>query len=347
MTDTLFRAALEKRNDGRPPVWFMRQAGRYHSHYQALRKQHGFIELCKRPELACEVTMGPIDEFDFDAAILFSDLLFPLEAMGMGLDYVPGPKLDWHLRSLDDLKRLQGGTQNLDQLAFQGEAVTKIRAALPDSKGLLGFVGGPLTLFFYAVNGSHQGDLSDSRAGLTDGRFDGFMEALTDLVVENMILQARAGADVVAVFDTCGGEVDVDVYRERAVPALARILNAYHAACPDVPVVYYSRGTGSEYWDCLVDLPIGCLGVDWRSPLPEVVTAYGDRWAIQGNADPDWLLLPRAELEAKLVPYFEGMLALPAEARRGWVCGLGHGVTPKVPEENVHAFIRLQREMFA
>ena len=87
--------------------------------------------------------------------------------------------------------------------------------------------------------------------------------------------------------------------------------------------------------------------LDWHLRLPEGVTAYGDRWAIQGNADPDWLLLPRAELEAKLVPYFEGMLALPAEARRGWVCGLGHGVTPKVPEENVHAFIRLQREMFA
>jgi uroporphyrinogen decarboxylase len=172
-------------------------------------------------------------------------------------------------------------------------------------------------------------------------------EALTDLLAQNMILQARAGADCVAVFDTCGGEVSVEEYKAHAVPALERVLAIYTAACPDVPVVYYSRGTGPDYWQALTDLPIRCLGVDWRHSIPDVLMTWGDRWAIQGNADPDWLLLPAAELEAKLRPYFESVLALPAEARQGWVCGLGHGVTPKVPEENVHLFIRLQKELFA
>src|SRR5258707_6516073 len=101
--ETLLGAALARRNAGRPPVWFMRQAGRYHRHYQALRARHEFIELCKNPQLATEVTMGPIEDFDFDAAILFSDLLFPLEAMGMGLEYAPGPRLGWHLRTLSDV----------------------------------------------------------------------------------------------------------------------------------------------------------------------------------------------------------------------------------------------------
>src|SRR5580698_2621951 len=109
MSDTLLQHALARRNTRRPPVWFMRQAGRYHSHYQKLRAQHEFIELCKNPELAVEVTMGPIEDFGFDAAILFSDLLFPLEAMGMGLRYAPGPMLDWHLREISDLARLRGG----------------------------------------------------------------------------------------------------------------------------------------------------------------------------------------------------------------------------------------------
>ncbi|MGC2463526.1 MAG: uroporphyrinogen decarboxylase family protein, partial [Steroidobacteraceae bacterium] len=106
MIESLLQQALARRNAGRPPVWFMRQAGRYHRHYQRLRARHDFMDLCKRPELAVEVTLGPIEDFGFDAAILFSDLLFPLEAMGMGLRYEPGPKLDWHLRSTADLARL-------------------------------------------------------------------------------------------------------------------------------------------------------------------------------------------------------------------------------------------------
>ena len=106
MSLNLFQAALARENDGRPPVWFMRQAGRYHAHYQALRKEHSFIDLCKKPEVACEATMGPIRDFDFDAAILFSDLLFPLEVLGMGLRYAEGPQLDWQLQTPADLKRL-------------------------------------------------------------------------------------------------------------------------------------------------------------------------------------------------------------------------------------------------
>ena len=129
------------------------------------------MELCKRPELACEVTLGPLQDFDFDAAILFSDLLFPLEAMGMGLKYEVGPQLDWHFRSLEDQKRFYREKDALETLQFQKEALERIRTKLPEDKGLLGFVGAPWTLFCYAVEGSHQKELSSAQAGLHDGRW--------------------------------------------------------------------------------------------------------------------------------------------------------------------------------
>src|SRR5580692_9331755 len=121
----------------------MRQAGRYHRHYQRLRARHDFIDLCKRPELAAEVTLGPIDDFGFDAAILFSDLLFPLEAMGMGLRYAPGPQLGWQLRGTSDLARLHAATIGLPQLEFQAEAIVRLKPRLPSGCALIGFVGGP------------------------------------------------------------------------------------------------------------------------------------------------------------------------------------------------------------
>jgi len=152
---TALGRALARDNGGRPPVWFMRQAGRYHQHYQRLRARHEFIELCKNPELATAVTLGPIEDFGFDAAILFSDLLFPLEALGMGLSYAPAPALSWHLRSVADLARLHTGEQLVQQLQFQGEALQLIRRRLPPECGLIGFVGAPFTLYAYAVAGSH------------------------------------------------------------------------------------------------------------------------------------------------------------------------------------------------
>ncbi len=343
----LFELALNRKNENRPPVWFMRQAGRYHAHYQALRQKYSFIDLCKIPEVACEATMGPIRDFDFDAAILFSDLLFPLEVMGMGLKYEEGPKLDWHLRHVRDLDKLKGGAALVDGLMFQAEAMRLIRRQLAPEKGLLGFVGGPLTLFCYAVEGSHQGALDSARAGLKDGRFEGFFEALKDLLVENMRIQAEAGASTIAVLDTCAGEFASDDYVAYVQKALRPVVESFRAQVPGTPVVYYSKGTSWNHWDALTDLPFAGLGVDWRTDLAEVLSRYGSRWAIQGNVDPHWLFLESGELEGRLRRVFESVLRLPAESRRGWICGLGHGVLPKTPEANVRLFLKLQKEMFS
>ena len=343
----LFETTLVRKNSSRPPVWFMRQAGRYHSHYQELRKKYSFVELCKLPEVACEATMGPIQDFDFDAAILFSDLLFPLEVMGMGLKYEEGPKLDWHLKQLSDLPKLQGGKQLAQGLSFQAEAMRLIRKRLAPEKGLLGFVGGPLTLFCYAVEGSHQGNLDSARTGLKDGRFEGFFEKLKDLLVENMRIQAEAGASTIAVLDTCAGEFSSSEYQHYAQVALRSVLESFQAEVPGTPIVYYTKGTSWEHWSSLEGLPISGLGIDWRTDISEVLSKYSDRWAIQGNVDPHWLFLEPAELEARLRKVFESVLRLPAEKRMGWICGLGHGVLPKTPEFNVRLFLKIQKEMFS
>lgn len=344
----LFQKAIMKQNTDRPPIWLMRQAGRYHSHYQDLKKKHTFMELCKIPEVACETTLGPIRDFDFDAAILFSDLLFPLEVMGMGLDYVPGPKLGWHLKSKQDVTRLRGGASLGSQLDYQAQAMKLIRAELSPTKGLIGFVGGPLTLFFYAVQGSHQGELDDARKGMKDGRFEGFFEKLVDLLAHNMALQARAGADTIAMLDTCAGEVDLDIYSEVVKPSLAAVMERFQRLCPETPITYYSKGTSPEYWSALNDLPISCLGVDWSYNLAQVLDRFSERFAIQGNVDPSWLLeLGSEELERRLRQIWGEVKSLPQEKRRGWICGLGHGVLQHTPEENVRSFVRLSREIFS
>jgi len=343
----LFQKTVQRENQGRPPVWFMRQAGRYHSHYQELRKRNSFIDLCKIPEVACEATLGPIRDFDFDAAILFSDLLFPLEVMGMGLRYDEGPKLDWHLRELSDLKKLSSGKHLAEGLLFQARALELIRKALPSEKGLLGFVGGPLTLYCYAVEGSHQGDLDSARLGIQDGRFQGFFEMLCELLVENMVLQAQAGADVVAVLDTCAGEFDFGTYEKNIVPDLAIVLKKFKERCPQTPVVYYSKGTGPDHWKSLKGLPISCMGLDWRHDISQVLSDWNEQWAIQGNIDPHWLFLEPKELEARLRSVFAKVQQLPQSFRRGWICGLGHGVLPKTPEANVKLFLKLQKEIFS
>ena len=345
MTETALTAALNRRNDGRPPVWMMRQAGRYHSHYQLLKRYNDFINLCRNPELAAETAMGPIHDFNFDAAILFSDLLFPLEAMGMGLKYDPGPKLDFHLRTLADVQRLTGGAERATHLQFQADAVRLTRARLRRDKGLIGFVGGPFTLYVYAAAGSHE-RAQEALPGIQNGIYAAFNGKLLDLLAHNMALQSRAGAECVALFDTAAGEIDAATYQQQVVPVLADVLARFRRLDPATPVIYYSRGTGPAYWDALKDLPFQCLGIDWRHDLADVLQRYGDRWAIQGNVDPEWLHLPLAELERRLQEYFGKIRALPPQLRRGWICGLGHGVLQKTPEANVRRFVSLQREIF-
>jgi uroporphyrinogen decarboxylase len=181
---------------------------------------------------------------------------------------------------------------------------------------------------------------------LNDGRFEGFCEKLIPLLAENMALQSRAGADVVAMLDTCAGELAPDEYRRIVLPMIKATLERFKAKCPEASVLYYSKGTSPKHWETLEGLPIQGIGIDWNHNLADVLKKFGERWAVQGNVDPHWLFLEPAELESRIRKVFSEVKSLDPQYRQGWICGLGHGVLPKTPESNVKLFLKIQKEMF-
>lgn len=319
----------------------MRQAGRYHAHYQALRARHSFMELCRIPELASEVAFGPVDDFDFDVAILFSDLLFPLQALGLGLEYRDsGPALEPKL-DRSQLRKLRSLEDALPHLEFQREAMKLTRERIPQNKSVIGFVGGPWTLFVYAVEGSHKGNLIDVKTD-TD-LFRAFSDRLVPLLTENIRLQLDGGAETVMIFDTAAGELAPDWYHRFVVGDLARLFEAFPGK-----IGYYARGTQPAH---LRDPRFGSgslagIGVDWRWDIREAFTLGREIGFVQGNFDQSLLFLETKEFQKQLRVYLQPLTDLSPEARRGWICGLGHGVLPRTPEENVRTFVRTVREVF-
>ncbi len=316
------------------PVWFMRQAGRYHTHYQNMKKNNDFMSLCKSPKLARDVTMGPIEEFHFDAAILFSDLLFPLEQMNMGLKYAPGPQLDWTLEHTKQLKELIPQTQASDFYGFQGQACQLLKHDLSSEKTLLGFVGAPWTLYTYAAEGGHSGNLTTAKKGFYDGRWRGFCEILIPNLIEEMSIQARGGADGMCLFDTAAGELDYSDYTQQVLPILREVAKEFKSHHPNVPIIYYSKHTHLPYLQAIECANIDVLGIDWRMDLPLALNTLGKDYYIQGNLDPSHLHLPWTVLEEKLQNWWRNMEQVNISLDR-WIAGLGHGVLQKTPEENV------------
>jgi uroporphyrinogen decarboxylase len=330
----------------RPPVWFMRQAGRYHQHYQKIRQTNSFLDICKTPALATEVAMGPIDAFDFDVAILFSDILFPIEAMGVSLDFAPGPKLGCLLQTIDDLKNYRPVADYADFIGFQAKAVEKTRQALPDNKSLLGFIGGPLTIYTFAVEGTaKKDDFTMSLLGFKDGRFDAFMEHLIPMLLTNMQLQADFGADVVAIFDSCAGLIDFPTYHTHYLPLLCYLIKAFKATHPHTPVIYYGKGIGETHWEVLPFDDISILGVDHGQNLCHTLNNWSDKVIIQGNFPPPDMALPPQQFQQKLSEFLEDALALADDIKQKWVCGLGHGITPQAREENVKTFVQAIQQL--
>lgn len=342
-----FQNALHSLPQAVPPIWMMRQAGRYHSHYQGLRSKHSFMELCKIPELAAETALGPIRDFDFDVSILFSDLLFPLEALGMGLEYsdAKGPQLGFHL-SPETWSRLKSGEEALQGLMFQAEAVRATRELLPKDKSLIGFVGAPWTLFVYAVHGSHKGHLTESKGQME--LFESFMGTLVPLLKRNIALQLDAGAELVMLFDTAAGELSPMTFNSLVRPHVQALIETF----PKKIGYYMKGGTRDHLRDSgwlEASTPLAGLGFDHRYSLPNVLrdTARGRNIFIQGNFDQSLLLTETDSFKASLESYLSEFAPLSQEEMRGWVSGLGHGVLPKTPEKHVRHAVDRIREYFA
>lgn len=343
---SLFNRVKDENGKKRVPVWYMRQAGRYHDHYQNIRKSNSFYDVCKNPELALKTTMGPIDDFGFDAAILFSDLLFPLEHIGLGLSYDSGkPTLARFLKSIDDVKRINPSVDAKEFYNFQSEACSLIRNKLDKDKNLLGFVGAPFTLFAYSVYGTHMGSLVEAKTGLYDERFKVFCEKIIPGILVEMELQAEGGADTVVIFDTAVGELTLSDFRDHIVPVLKMITKTFKAKFPDKKVIYFSKFTSLNHLRLIEDDNIDVLGVDYRHNIKEVLDTLGNDYMIQGNFDPCWLHLPWETLETKLNLFYKNVQESKISLDR-WICGLGHGVLPKTPQDNVRKSVEYIKNNF-
>jgi uroporphyrinogen decarboxylase len=336
----IFENAVKRIPQKTPPIWFMRQAGRYHSHYRKMKEKYSFLELCKNSDLAAEVALGPVAEFGFDVSILFSDLLFPLEAMGMGLEYSPGPILSHKIQSLDDVNRLRSVDDAITGIEFQKEAVQKTREILPSHVSLIGFLGGPWTLYTYASVGKHEGNMAFSKSNPTIT--DAFFTKLMPLLKENLRLQIEGGAEVVMILDTSGGDLSPALFQKYVAKPLVDLCSLYPGR-----VGYYARGSTADQLQLLRDIPgLAGVGVDHRFSMETVMKKKLSPGFIQGNFDQSLLFLDKAHFQTELMTYLEPIRQLSLEDRAGWVSGLGHGILPGTPESNVRTMIDTIREVF-
>ncbi|MNS53182.1 Uroporphyrinogen decarboxylase [compost metagenome] len=335
--NTLFHNALARKAQKVPPIWFMRQAGRYHQHYQGLRAKHSFDEMCKNPELAAQVALGPVAEFDFDVSILFSDILYPLQALGMGLEYTDhGPRLGFQLTA-ETIKTLGPVDKAVEFMGFQKEAVKATREVLPKDKSLIGFVGGPWTLFVYAAEGSHAGSLINSKKQIS--LFPQFMEKMLPLLKENIRLQFEGGAEIVMIFDTAAGEVSPAFFKTHLAPVLKQLIQMYPGK-----LGYYSKGTQRAFFDQdFLNESWAGMGFDHRWTLPETFSIR-NKGFVQGNFDQSLLFMDTPDFTKELNNYIATFKDLSLEQRAGWVSGLGHGVLPKTPEKHVKMFVETVRK---
>ena len=334
-----FSNAINNIPQSTPPIWFMRQAGRYHSHYQSLRKKYSFVELCKTPNLAAEVAMGPINDFDYDVAILFSDILFPLESLGLKLDYAPGPVFDRFLEE-DDIIKTPNELDVIHRYNFQAEALRLTRASLSEEKSLVGFVGGPWTLLSYGLGIKDE----EKIVNVDENLF--FEKALYDILIPMLRsiikMQLDNNAEIVYLFDTNAKQLEQNYFTDKYIVELKHNIfsefpNKIAYFCKNNPILEKSNTN--------VDLKLSGMvygkNEGLENLLPQVKTGF-----IQGNFDPSLLLKPEDQFKIELDKFIQKFSRLSFEERSGWICSLSHGMLPKAKENNVKYFINKVRSIF-
>src|SRR5262249_26292177 len=317
------------------PVWFMRQAGRYMSEYRSLRERYSLLDLCRTPDLATEVTLQPVRRIEGDAAILFSDLLLPLEPLGIAFDFVrgEGPAIERPLRSEEDLGRVRR-FEPRDELGYVLDPMRQVKRAVSGRVPLIGFAGAPFTLASYAIEGGHSNTFAQTKAVMYGHpkAWHAFCDVLADVVGDYLVAQIDAGVDAVQVFDSWVGALNAADYREFLLPHTKKIFD--RVAGSGVPTIHFGVGTGSILGE-LRAAGGDVIGADWRTPLDEVWERIGHDRGIQGNLDPTLLLGP-------LDRVFAATDEILARAARppGHIFNLGHGILPTTPVEHVQALAR-------
>jgi len=336
-----FLLACHKEPAPYTPVWVMRQAGRYLPQYRAVRDRFSFLELCKTPAAAAEVTLQPVDVLGVDAAILFADILLVLEPLGLGLSFAKGdgPSIAHPVRSTDQVDRMPH-VDVADALSYVLETVRLVKQGLDGRVPLIGFAGAPFTLASYAIEGGGSRNYVHTKR-LMYGNPEAFhrlMARLVEVTADYLNAQIRAGVEAVKVFDSWVGNLSPDDYRANVLPHMQEL---FRRLDPSVPAINFSTGTAG-YLELVAEAGGDVVGLDWRVLLDDAWRRIGADRAVQGNLDPGILLGPRAAIRERVRVLLDA-----ARGRPGHVFNLGHGVLPETPPDNVRAMVDAVHELSA
>ena len=319
-------------------MWFMRQAGRYMAEYRAVRQHHSLVEICKKPALAAEVTITAAERLGVDAAIIFADLLLPLEVMGLPFDFAAGegPVIEKPLREAADVKELR--TDRAGHLGYVAEAIRHVVKHFGEALPVIGFCGAPFTLASYMIEGGSSRNYINTK-GLMYRQptvWDELMSKLVTVLGEYSVEQVRAGADAVQVFDSWVGCLSVEDYRSYVLPHVTKLVQWLQTT--EVPVIYFGTETASLL-PHMKQTGAEVIGVDWRVPLDEAWRNLGFAGAVQGNLDPALLFADHKLLRERTYEVLNR-----AGSRPGHIFNLGHGILPGTPVENVLALVDFVKE---
>lgn len=324
--------ALNGKNHGRPPVWLMRQAGRYMPEYRAMRTRHSFLEMCHQPELIAEVTQLPIRAFGMDAAILFSDILVIPEAFGVGLSFddAKGPLIARPLKSENDVDQLPS-IDVKDQLAYVATGIKMLQLEL--DVPLVGFCGAPFTVASYMIEGGSSRDLIKTKQWLLNhpDSFHKLLKKIVKATIDYIALQAEAGVDAIQIFDSWANYLSWGQFVEFSYPYMKELVESLQKHC--IPAILYCRGS-SVFAPKLVEASPQAISLDWNCDMASMRKIIPFHIALQGNLDPDILYAPRYKIEQEVTQLLNSMHGDPA-----FIFNLGHGIKPDTPYDAVKALV--------
>jgi len=317
------------------PVWMMRQAGRYLPEYMAVRKEAGdFLSLCHNPQMACEVTLQPVDIVGVDAAILFSDILVVPNEMGMDLEFIKGfgPKFNDPIKSQEDLDKLRGGKDASDRLTYVYDTIKLIKERLADDKALIGFCGAPWTLATYMIEGQGTKTYNVSKKMMYSNPelLHNILAKVTEVVKYYMEKQIESGIDVVQIFDSWASAIEPSKYNEFSWKYMVEIADYLKSKYPDTPIIMFPKGVSAFLDQVYGNFDV--FGVDWGTPMALAKEKLGDKYVLQGNMEPCRLYSKEATTEC-----VEALAEIMRDGRH--IFNLGHGILPDVPVENAKHFV--------
>lgn len=330
--DTFLHACKQKEVDY-TPIWLMRQAGRYIPEYRKIRKAHGIMEICRNPELSSDVSAMPINMFGLDAAIIFEDLMVPLEPTGIKFNLVDkvGPVIENTIKNIADVDNIT--EYNIEEVGFVSDAIKLLKAKV--NVPVIGFAGGPFTMACYMIDGIHNKKFEKTLWMVKNEpeTFNKLMIKLTNIVISYLELQVRAGADAIQLFDTWCGILDRKTYREFIMPYSKKIFKSVTVMNSSVPKIHFALNSSSILKD-ISQLGCDVVSVDWHDDINQTWSQIGYSKAIQGNLDPSILVDGGKHMTNSTIEILKRV-----DGRKGHIFNLGHGILPDTKPENVKKLV--------